>query len=174
MERRYGFYLLGIYQSSDVLQCFCGASVNNIQADEADCDFSCTGDSSEVCGGLNRVSIYQDPTFPVADLTTISDYQKLGCYSEGSVGRSLAWRQDQVDATTMTVESCLTACKAGGFSFSGLEFAQECYWYVYIPVTFNMWQTLWSATMLTTQCSRELRLIFNKWCCSGQWDFTVG
>ncbi|KAH7418127.1 WSC domain-containing protein [Cadophora sp. MPI-SDFR-AT-0126] len=108
-------------------ECFCGASVNNIQADEADCDFSCTGDDTEICGGLDRVSIYQDPTFPVADYTTISDYVKLGCYSEGSVGRSLAWRQDQVNATTMTVESCLTACKAGGYSFSGLEFASECY-----------------------------------------------
>ncbi|KAH6720098.1 WSC domain-containing protein [Leptodontidium sp. MPI-SDFR-AT-0119] len=108
-------------------ECFCGASVNNIQADEADCNMSCTGDDTEICGGFNRVSIYQDPTFPVADSTTISDYQKLGCYSEGSVGRSLAWRQDQVSGTTMTVEKCLTACKAGGFSFTGIEFASECY-----------------------------------------------
>ncbi|KAH7360449.1 WSC domain-containing protein [Rhexocercosporidium sp. MPI-PUGE-AT-0058] len=108
-------------------QCFCGASVNNVQTDEADCDFSCTGDRTEVCGGSNRVSIYQDPTFPVVDPTTISDYQKLGCYQESTMGRSLAWRQDQVNATTMTVEGCLTACKAGGYSFSGLEFASECY-----------------------------------------------
>jgi len=46
------------------------------------------------------------------------------------MGRSLAWRQDQVDADTMTVESCLTACKAGGYSIAGLEYASECYWYV--------------------------------------------
>ncbi|EKD12406.1 WSC domain-containing protein [Drepanopeziza brunnea f. sp. 'multigermtubi' MB_m1] len=108
-------------------ECFCGASVNNIQATESDCDFSCGGDSTEVCGGLKHISIYQDPTFPVADFTTISDYQKLGCYSEGSMGRSLSWRQSQVNASTMTVESCLTACKTGGYSFAGLEFAQECY-----------------------------------------------
>ncbi|KAK0125112.1 hypothetical protein ONS96_008978 [Cadophora gregata f. sp. sojae] len=108
-------------------ECFCGASVNNIQADEADCDFSCAGDDSEICGGFNRVSIYQDPTFPVADYTTVSDYVKSGCYSEGSMGRSLAWRQDQVVAATMTVEGCLKACKAGGYSFAGLEFASECY-----------------------------------------------
>ncbi|KAI9055302.1 hypothetical protein LZ554_000262 [Drepanopeziza brunnea f. sp. 'monogermtubi'] len=108
-------------------ECFCGASVNSIQATESDCDFSCGGDSTEVCGGLKHISIYQDPTFPVADFTTISDYQKLGCYSEGSMGRSLSWRQSQVNASTMTVESCLTACKTGGYSFAGLEFAQECY-----------------------------------------------
>ncbi|KAL2074513.1 hypothetical protein VTL71DRAFT_8291 [Oculimacula yallundae] len=108
-------------------ECFCGASVNNVQADEADCDFSCTGDNTEICGGNNRISIYQDPTFPVVDPTTISDYQKLGCYSEGSNGRSLAWRQNQVNASTMTVENCLTACKSGGYSFSGVEYGQECY-----------------------------------------------
>ncbi|KAG4436351.1 hypothetical protein IFR05_008172 [Cadophora sp. M221] len=108
-------------------ECFCGASVNNIQATETDCDSPCAGDKTEICGGFNRVSIYQDPTFPVADPTTISDYQKLGCYSEGSMGRSLAWRQDQVNGSAMTVQKCLTACKAGGFSFTGIEFASECY-----------------------------------------------
>ncbi|OWP06175.1 hypothetical protein B2J93_814 [Marssonina coronariae] len=108
-------------------ECFCGASVNNIQADESDCNQPCTGDSSEICGAFDRISIYQDPTFPVADYTTISDYQQLGCHSEGSNGRSLAWRQDQVDSTTLTVETCLRACKAGGWSFAGLEYASECY-----------------------------------------------
>ncbi|KAI6710688.1 hypothetical protein JHW43_006802 [Diplocarpon mali] len=108
-------------------ECFCGASVNNIQVDESDCNQPCTGDSSEICGAFDRISIYQDPTFPVADYTTISDYQQLGCHSEGSNGRSLAWRQDQVDSTTLTVKTCLRACKAGGWSFAGLEYASECY-----------------------------------------------
>ncbi|KAK6585442.1 hypothetical protein PZA11_002169 [Diplocarpon coronariae] len=114
----------------NVFKCFCGASVNNIQVDESDCNQPCTGDSSEICGAFDRISIYQDPSFPVADYTTISDYQQLGCHSEGSNGRSLAWRQDQVDSTTLTVETCLRACKAGGWSFAGLEYASECYWYM--------------------------------------------
>jgi hypothetical protein len=61
------------------------------------------------------------------DSTIVSDYKSLGCYSEGTSGRSLNWRQDSVAAATMTVETCLAACKAGGYSFAGIEFAQECY-----------------------------------------------
>ena len=108
-------------------ECFCGASVNGPQIDESNCNFPCTGNKSEVCGGNDIISIYQDPTFPTVDETIISDYKPLGCYSEGTSGRSLAWRQDQVNASTLTIESCLTACKQGGYDIAGVEFGQECY-----------------------------------------------
>lgn len=108
-------------------QCFCGSSVNGPQLPESSCTFPCTGNSSQTCGGNDIISVYQDPTFPIVDDTTISDFQSIGCYSEGSNGRSLAWRQDQVSSTSLTIESCLSACKKGGYSFAGVEFAQECY-----------------------------------------------
>jgi hypothetical protein len=47
--------------------------------------------------------------------------------TEGTSGRSLAWVQDQVNASALTVENCLSACKIGGYSFAGVEFGQECY-----------------------------------------------
>ncbi|TVY84936.1 WSC domain-containing protein [Lachnellula suecica] len=108
-------------------ECFCGASVNGPQIDESNCNFPCTGNNSEICGGNDIISIYQDPTFPSVNQADISDYQPLGCYSEGTSGRSLAWRQDQVSSTSLTIESCLSACKTGGYSIAGVEFGQECY-----------------------------------------------
>jgi hypothetical protein len=51
----------------------------------------------------------------------------MGCYSENSTGRSLAWRQDQVSSASLTIETCLLACKKEGYSFAGVEFGQECY-----------------------------------------------
>jgi len=51
----------------------------------------------------------------------------MGCYSDNSTGRSLAWRQDQVGSTSLTIETCLLACKKEGYSFAGVEFGQECY-----------------------------------------------
>lgn len=108
-------------------ECFCGASVNGPQISETSCNFPCTGNKSEVCGGNDIISIYQDPTFPTVDNTIISDYKALGCYSEGTSGRSLAWRQDQVSSSSLTIESCLTACKQGGYDIVGVEFGQECY-----------------------------------------------
>ncbi|KAE8451985.1 hypothetical protein EG329_002150 [Mollisiaceae sp. DMI_Dod_QoI] len=108
-------------------ECFCGASVNGPQVDESQCNVPCTGNSSETCGANNRLNIYQDPTFPTVDDSILSDYKPLGCYSEGSSGRSLAWRQDQLSTTNLTVEACLYACKDAGFPIAGVEYGQECY-----------------------------------------------
>ena len=65
-------------------ECFCGASVNGPQIAESNCNFPCTGNSKEVCGGNDIISIYQDTTFPTVSDSTISDYKPMGCYSEGS------------------------------------------------------------------------------------------
>lgn len=51
----------------------------------------------------------------------------LGCYTEGSNGRSLAYSQIQLNASVMTTELCLNACGARGFPFAGTEYSQECY-----------------------------------------------
>ena len=41
-------------------QCYCGDKhpSPNVKADEGDCETRCTGDSSKVCGGNLRLSIY--------------------------------------------------------------------------------------------------------------------
>lgn len=88
-----------------------------------------TGDSTQACGGEDRLSVYQDPTFLDADDIAISnDYLSLGCYTEGDSGRSLDYSQwDYLNISAMTTEMCLTACGANGFPFAGTEFGRECY-----------------------------------------------
>ncbi|PVH95642.1 WSC-domain-containing protein [Periconia macrospinosa] len=110
-------------------QCFCGTSVSSSAAAEAECNLPCNGDSTQVCGGQDRLSIYQDPTFPDADDIAISsDYKSLGCYTEGASGRSLDYSQwDYLNVSAMTTETCLTACGKKGFPFAGTEFGRECY-----------------------------------------------
>ncbi|KUJ21127.1 WSC-domain-containing protein [Mollisia scopiformis] len=108
-------------------ECFCGASVYGPQVDESQCNVPCTGNASETCGANNRLNIYQDPTFPVVNDSIISDYQSIGCYAEGTNGRVLNWRQDQLSTTNMTTQECLYACKDNGYPIAGLEFGQECY-----------------------------------------------
>lgn len=100
-------------------QCSCGASVNGVKVDESLCSFPCTANKTETCGGQDVVSVYGDPTFPTVNITDISDYKSIGCYTEGTNGRSLAWRQDQVPSGSLTVQKCLSACKSGGYSFAG-------------------------------------------------------
>ncbi|KAF2267440.1 WSC-domain-containing protein [Lojkania enalia] len=110
-------------------QCFCGASVHSASAPETDCNLPCNGDNSQACGGADRLSIYQDPTFPDADAIAISsDYLSLGCYTEGTSGQSLDYSQwDYLNISAMTTETCLNACGAKGYPFAGLEFGRECY-----------------------------------------------
>jgi len=105
-------------------ECFCGASVAGTQIAESNCNFPCTGNSSETCGGNDILSVYQDPTFLPDDTSTISDYQSSGCWTDDSPsGRALVYQQNQLDPTTMTVEECLFACKDAGYALAGVEYA---------------------------------------------------
>ncbi|KAF2640151.1 WSC-domain-containing protein [Massarina eburnea CBS 473.64] len=110
-------------------QCFCGTSVSAAVASEGECNLPCNGDPTQVCGGQDRISIYQDPTFPDADdIAIASDYLSLGCYTEGNGGRSLDYSQwDFLNSSAMTTETCLDACGSKGFPFVGTEFGRECY-----------------------------------------------
>jgi len=108
-------------------ECFCGASVNGVQIAESNCNDPCSGNTTQACGGTDIISVYQDPTFLTVDNSTIADYKSMGCYSEGTNGRALIWQQNQLDPNSMTVEECLFACKNGGYSFAGVEYATQCF-----------------------------------------------
>jgi hypothetical protein len=77
-------------------------------------------------GSVGYISIYQDPTFPPVDDTIITDYNSVGCYSEGVGGRALEYQQN-LDTSTITIEACLFACKDNGFAFAGVEFGSQCF-----------------------------------------------
>lgn len=108
-------------------ECFCGQTVNGPQLAESQCTFPCSGNQSEICGGNDILSVYQDPTFQPVNTSTISDYVALGCYTDdSSIGRTLANQVDTADASNMTTELCLQTCKDGGFPFAGTEYGSRC------------------------------------------------
>jgi hypothetical protein len=41
-------------------ECFCGSAINSpsVKAKEAECNMKCSGDSSQTCGGGNRMNVY--------------------------------------------------------------------------------------------------------------------
>jgi hypothetical protein len=71
-------------------QCFCGSFVNGMQIDESNCNYPCSGNSSEACGGTDIISVYQDPTFPTVDNRTIMDYKSMYVSSSNHRGRHYA------------------------------------------------------------------------------------
>ncbi|KAH8909665.1 WSC-domain-containing protein [Coniochaeta sp. PMI_546] len=109
-------------------ECYCGNAVNGPSVDESQCNFPCTGNQSEVCGGGNIISIYQDTTFTTIDDTTVADYAPLGCYFDDSpIGKALSYPQDSVNGNGLTTEKCLAQCKKGGYPFAGTEYGGECW-----------------------------------------------
>ena len=101
--------------------------MNGPQVDDSKCSFPCEANKSEICGGNDELSIWQDPTFPKGpDDTTVDSYKSLGCYTDKGPGRTLSW-DSKADAATLTTKSCLAACEKKGYPYAGTEFGDECY-----------------------------------------------
>ncbi|KAL8712392.1 MAG: hypothetical protein Q9220_003240 [cf. Caloplaca sp. 1 TL-2023] len=66
-----------------------------------------------------------DPTYPPSDISDILDYTPQGCYTEGYNGRAVAFRQDQLSATNLTTEACLSACKKQNFPLAATEYGGD-------------------------------------------------
>lgn len=115
-------------------QCFCGDTIVNggSQTVESACNTACTGDSSEMCGGGDRLTIYSDGT-PTVDLLPAPQTGGLngswtyeGCYEDNvNQARTFFW-QIFYDGI-MTPNMCLSQCAAFGYMAAGLEYGQECY-----------------------------------------------
>lgn len=49
-----------------------------------------------------------------------------GCYTEGAQGRSISADQ-QPDNPQLTIESCIAACSAAGYTVAGMEYSTQCF-----------------------------------------------
>lgn len=110
-------------------ECYCGnviAASAQKTTDEG-CNDVCTGNSSQICGDQNRLSIYSNRppsilTPPTAPLI-IGSYAYQGCYRDNNPDRSLT--DKSTTSSTLTLESCASFCS--GYSYFGTEYASECY-----------------------------------------------
>ncbi|PIA82429.1 putative fungistatic metabolite [Cercospora beticola] len=113
-------------------QCFCDTKLQNgaTQADDG-CDMACAGNSTELCGGSNRLNVYEvtgGPTTEPSPPAIPSGWTSLGCYTDSAGARSLPVGMGVPgDYNNMTIEGCLTACGNEGFSYAGIEYSRECY-----------------------------------------------
>ncbi|KIW13478.1 hypothetical protein PV08_08666 [Exophiala spinifera] len=96
---------------------------------EGKCSMQCSGNSSEVCGGPNALSLFQNKNFQQpGNQPTVSNFTFLGCYMEGSSGRALGGSQSYSTSDSgMTVEKCVSTCSSKGYSYAGVEYSKECY-----------------------------------------------
>lgn len=79
----------------------------------------CNGNSTELCGGPNRLNMYTTKqAAPVG-------WNALGCYTDNVNTRTLTTRV--FPAGDLTTESCVASCKGAGYYYAGTEYSGECY-----------------------------------------------
>ena len=111
-------------------ECYCGnilAAAATLQSDSS-CNMGCTANASEACGGPDMVTVYYANTPAPAGPFTNSGpagWASQGCWTDGQP-RTLANTVDVAGGgSNMTVAGCTAACKAGGWSLAGVEYAGE-------------------------------------------------
>lgn len=126
----------------------------------------CVGNSSEFCGGPNRLNVYNltdrsglppvttpvppgggggstTPVFPVSTLPAPWTY--AACYVDDAFGR--VFQTELPDNSALTVESCIVSCSAQNFTLIGLEFSVCLSAAVYLIIVNNILPPL-TGTML--------------------------
>ena len=104
---------------------------------------ACAANSSEACGGPNRLNLFYNPVALAAVSASSSaapsatssasasassapaGWTSLGCYTDSVGGRTLT--TNEYPPGQMTVELCTSTCKTAGYSLAGVEYAGECY-----------------------------------------------
>ena len=143
-----GFSLAGAEYGGE---CWCGNSFQNGGGPAPDgsssCNMPCNGNSSEYCGGPNRLEAYKLVNNPVTTTTTtavsatgtgagtsatatgpsivqtIGSYNFVGCYTEGTNARALSAKV--VNTPDMNLQYCAGNCT--GYTYFGAEYGTECY-----------------------------------------------
>ena len=117
-------------------ECWCGFNRPKTVVDDANCNFACTGNVNEVCGGSgidgagSYISLFgditrwngnsTDATGPYVNPGTLG-FNSVGCYTEGTNSRAL----NVQPSSNNTVAGCLQACQ--GYLYSGVEYGGECF-----------------------------------------------
>lgn len=124
------------------IQCFCDNQIYNggaLAASQTDCNMACGGDSTEMCGAGNRMSLYslgtpqayQAPSIQKTGLPANWVYQ--GCLQDNIPSKEDA---NEIVSTfpyqvwnnaSNTPTACIEQCQLFGYNAAGLEYGSECY-----------------------------------------------
>lgn len=101
-------------------QCFCALSLsyNSQLQPESACSWPCMGDSTQICGGSRRLSIYNYTSYVYPQIVTSTGaYKVQGCYIDAVAARVLDG-YSFTDGTGMTVQECVGVCQGKGCGLS--------------------------------------------------------
>ncbi|WWC57722.1 uncharacterized protein I303_100256 [Kwoniella dejecticola CBS 10117] len=110
-------------------ECYCANSlVSNTASNQ--CTMPCPGSSQTICGGLNAITLFQNPSLPkvsgpvLPSGWSVPSQAQAQCIQEVS-GRALTGTS--TSGSDMTVPKCLNFCATQGFQFGAVEYGTECF-----------------------------------------------
>ncbi|KAF2816474.1 WSC-domain-containing protein [Mytilinidion resinicola] len=128
-----GYSLAGVEYSRE---CYCGNTLigNNQPISDATCNMPCSGNANELCGGPGALNLYIKDNYPFTTgpafaLASYKGYAKTQCWEDPDISNRIlpTTPSTPLNGNAMTVEKCIDACTADGYSSAGLEYARECY-----------------------------------------------
>ncbi|KAH7102496.1 glyoxal oxidase N-terminus-domain-containing protein [Auriculariales sp. MPI-PUGE-AT-0066] len=145
-----GYPIAGIEYS---VECYCGTEFllgGAPATDDACTAMTCKGNSSQYCGGPDRLQAYHytgtittpptpigggggggDPAPPAGpppppqteDL--VQGWNYISCYNDGAAGRALTVQKD--DDNALTPNGCIEFCASKNLTIAGMEFSFQCF-----------------------------------------------
>ncbi|KAJ7212681.1 hypothetical protein GGX14DRAFT_361515, partial [Mycena pura] len=109
-------------------ECYCGNSILYDYPQSPECILPCAGNSAEICGGPESLSLYQNAGIPftVGNGSVVQSYglwqlwECIECVVQN--GRLLPHGPKvPIPSDQMTVERCADGCAAAGWTTAGLE-----------------------------------------------------
>jgi hypothetical protein len=114
-------------------QCFCDNVLRNgvTLAPESDCNMPCGGNSAEVCGAGDRLTVWSKGNLTVVPIPVIEktdlpqNWSYVGCLLDGvTSNRPLPYK---LVHSNNSVGNCIEQCQKYGFPAAGVEYGEECY-----------------------------------------------
>jgi hypothetical protein len=107
-------------------ECYCGnepVQGSNL-APLTECNYACSGDPTQACGGSRRLSLYNNPNLTGPQQPgTVGNYGFVGCITDSQAQRTLP--ADLLRTDDLTLETCATFC--AGYTYFGTEYSTECW-----------------------------------------------
>ncbi|ORX38365.1 hypothetical protein BD324DRAFT_578097 [Kockovaella imperatae] len=119
-----GYKYAGVEYAS---QCFCGniLSTGSVNASSTDCNMACSGNSRQLCGGPDRLTLFTNTKAPSSTPVLPTGWTANGCWTEANNMRALA--NYSYASNNMTAQNCIAACSSRGYKYAGAEYASQCY-----------------------------------------------
>jgi hypothetical protein len=101
-------------------QCFCGDVLTSgyPHTSYTDCNTTCPGDSSQLCGSVWHIEIYK----LTISTPPIRSYNALGCYLDET---TRIIQGPEYSNQWMTTELCAGLCN--GYTYFGVEYSDQCF-----------------------------------------------